>query len=337
MADGANANYGSYDASNAWAVNAAYAIELKVRSKWTHAQAQLHPLLSCLQDGKSNFQVGREVTGRALIIPVVMADQTTAPAGVTDANELTAMTLNSTVGPTQAEYDWAHYRGNYTIRESEKQLLTSGPGVARGRILEAKAEQLIENFKKVLSTAISGSSAGSRSAIMGAYYPLSASNTPGGIDQATYTNWQAQVKSTTGTLTLPILDQQLDGLRRWDSRGTDLMLAAYASGGVNVYGKIRSLLYGSVHVVNDSSERVKAGFNTFLYRGAEVVMDHFSPSGYLGLFNTKSWVFQAYDSPQAQPIHQIQGTDGFHQMYTWWGALACANPKLNGVLTGITG
>jgi len=328
-----NANYGGFDASNDWAKNAAFAIEKQLTTRWTHAQAQVHPLLAVLKRNGLNWNKGSDVSGLKMLKPVVVAGPTTAAAGVTDANELNAMTYNSTANFTQAEAEFAHYRNNFTLRDSERQLLEGG---ARGNILQGKTEQLEEDFKSVMQGHLSGSGAGTRSALMGILQPLSTSNTVGGISQTSYANWRSNVTTSVGTLTLQGVATMIDTIASFGP-GPDLLICSAPASGFNSYGKMRLLIENAVVYNDPNNALVKAGVASFSYMGMAIVKDHRMATGNMAFLDTRTWYWRGYDAPKLVRKDGIQATDATEFVFNFWGSIACFNPKHNGLFTGVTG
>lgn len=328
-----NANYGGFDASNAWAVNAAFAIEKQLTTRWTHAQAQVHPILAAIKQNGLNWNKGTDVNGTKMICPIVLTGPTTAAAGVTDANELSAMTYNSTSGFTQAEYEFAHYRSNFTLRNSEKKLLTGG---SRGNILEGKVKQLTEDFMRVMQAHLSGASIGARAALMGILYPLDTDATVGGISQTSYANWRSNVTTGVGTLQLQNVATMIDTITGFRD-GPDLLICSAPAGGFNSYGKMRSLIETAVVYNDPDNEMVKAGVARFSYMGMAIVKDHIMATGNMAFIDTKAWYWRGDTQPQREDVQRVPATDAYEFVYNFWGSLGCSDPKANGLLTGVTG
>lgn len=105
------------------------------------------------------------------------------------------------------------------------------------------------------------------------------------------------------------------------------------------------------------------GFNSLYYKGAPVIADENAPSGYMAFLNTRSWAFYGLPStlPGYKPVkfyndtidsvYSAPITFGFSYsdfsvpidqygevaQLILMGNLICENPRLNGLLTGVTG
>ena len=327
-----NSNFGGYDASGI-AANAAFAIEKSLSKSWTLAYKAIHPILNLIRD-TPNWNKDGVVQGKQMIVPIVISAATTAPAGVTDANELSAMTYNRTAGFTQAQYEYTHIRGNYTLTESEIKLLAGPTGTARGNILTGKAAQLTQDFKDVLANMLSGSSADARDNVMGVLYPMSTSATVGNISQSSNAAWRANVSSSVGALSLPVIDNVYDTC--CNKGMPTVMICSSPPSGVNSYGRLRSLIAPALRL-NDPEFTAKYGLTNMTYNEMHAVRDQRMATGYIALIDPKTWFFSGDTNPVRHHQQPIPATDAYECVYTLWAGLAVDNPGANGVLSGITG
>lgn len=328
-----NSNFGGYDGSGI-AANAAFAIEKSLSKQWSLAYKQIHPILAIIKD-TPNWNKDGIVVGKQMILPVVVGAMTTAPAGVTDANELSAMTYNRTANFTQAQFEYAHYRGNFVLTDSEmKTLAKGGVGNARGNIIEGKQAQLEQDFKDTIANQLSGSGADARDSLMGVLYPLSTSNTVGNIAQGANAQWRANVSSGVGALSLPVIDNLYDTC--CNKGKPTVMICSSPASGVNTYGRLRSLIMPAMRI-NDAAFTAKYGLTNMVYNEMHAVRDQRMATGYIALVDPTSWYFCGDTSPKLHHQTPIPATDSIESVFNLWGGLAIDNPGKNGVLSGITG
>jgi hypothetical protein len=321
----------------------AFAVEKSMSKKWKAQWTTHAPLLACIKDRDLKFNKGFSVEGLGAIVPLLYADMTNPPAGVADASELTADTPQVTNGFNQALYNYTHLRRGMTIRDSEKVITKNG---ARGNLLEGKVIQLTASFKNVMANQIEGTSADSRTSLMGIQYATSQSNTVGGIAQGSNSWWQAQVSNVGGTISLPVIDNMYDSILQYaaagneddaniDSSAPDLLLLSFTSS-VNVYGKVRELIAPAERIVN-AEFKAKYGLVNFMYLDMKCVQSPRLASGTANMLTTSSWLWGGYDQPQAQMPIRLPGTDAEERYYSMWNFLGCDEIRRNGYLYGITG
>lgn len=311
---------------------AAFAIEKTVKRDWSMIWTAAHPYYRAMDMAGTNFNKGFGISGLKMILSI-MGDDLTYPAdGVTDANELVAMDVNTTNGFSQAAYEFSHYRANYTIKESESALAAGGQ---RGDILEGKKKQFLESFKKAISVDVASTTIGSRDVTQGIRHVLATSNTVGGISQSTDTQWAAQVTTGYGPFALEAAEEKIDAINALDRFEPDLALASYSASGTNVYARYRSAIAPAERYENKDF-RTKYGLKNFMHQGLMVVMDNRIAAGELLILATKSWFVYLQRKPRLHPLQRIDNTDAYEQVGTLWTANGCCDPASNARVTGIT-
>jgi len=331
----------SFSGNSNYLALAATAIEQSVQKDWSKVWTAGHPLITIIQDNKANFNRGFTINGTKMLLAVMGDDQTNPVEGVaTGSGEVSAMTPNTGNGLSQFSYNFAHYRGNYTIRESEAVLAKNN---ARGNLLEGKKDQLIGSWLNKLSTHLSSTTADAsdNSRVLGVYQPLSTSNTVGGISQTTDTQIAAYVKSSAGAFALELIDDCYDSINALingqRSAKPDVILASYAASN-NVYGKMRSAIAPAERLVN-AEFKAKYGLENFMYLGMATVQDNrigTTLNGSLGVLSSKTWYAYIDKMPKAHKEQRLQGTDTYEYFYTAWAGLGCNDPGLNGLIRDIT-
>lgn len=341
-----NTNYGNHAASSAYARNAATAIEKSLTSEWKMIVAQVHPFWAALiGGGRGNVNKGFTVSGQKALIPVILEtayiDGGTNPAfaGVADADQLNTFGNNTTNGLTQAEFEYTHYRGNITILNHEIEILQNNPRNAR--VLDAKKKQFIETMKQVISGHLGSDTAGGRTKVMGYQFPINSNVVVGGIDQAGTGNelWQGNRVNVGGPLLLSHIDDRIDTVAKYGGK-PDFGFCSYASGATNVFGAMRSLLQPGDQLKNENFS-AKYGFNNIVYSDITMIQDHWmtvtSTEGRMAILDTSAYYASIPTKPKMHPLERLQGTDSYEQFHTLWAMVAIDNPRLQSLLTGITG
>lgn len=330
----------SFTGNSSYVGLAATSIEQSVRDSWSMVWTAGHPLISAIFDQKMNFNKGFEIKGKSMLLAVMGDDQTNPVAGVASgASELSAMTYNTGNGLSQFNYNFGHYRGNYTILESEKKLNNN----ARGNLLEAKKMQVIGSYMNALSNHLSSATAdaSNNSRILGLYQPLSTSNTVGGISQTTDPQIAAYVKTGAGAFTLQLVDDALDAIRANTNLHRnvkpDLALASYAAGN-NVYGYWKSAIAPAQRLMNVEFQ-TKYGIENYVYQSVMVAQENRianTLSGSVALLSTATWFAYIQKEPTFAPLQRIPATDAYEQVITGWNALGTNDPGMNGLLRDLT-
>jgi hypothetical protein len=320
---------------------AAVAIEQTVTRDWSMVWTEGHPILTVIHDGQLNFNRGFSISGTAMLLPVLGDDQDTPVAGIaTGSGETVAMAYNTSDPLSQFKFNFAHYRGNYTIRESEAKMAMNG---ARGNLLEAKKVNLLGSWRNTLSGHLSSTTAdqADNSRVLGLYQVLSTSNTVGGISQATDTQIAAYVKTSAGPFALELIEDAVDQIsvnkNEQRNKEPDLVLASISSTN-NVYGKYRSAIAPAERYVNKDFS-VKYGLKNFMHMGLMVVKENRigdTLSGSCAILSSKTWYAYIDRKPTMHPKQRIPGTDAYEVVATAWACLGCNDPGLNGLVRDIT-
>lgn len=154
--------------------------------------------------------------------------------------------------------------------------------------------------------------------------------TVGGISQSTYSWWQAQVDSSTTTLTLAAM-QALDNDATIGNDGPSVIVTTRS-----LYNSYYALLQPQQRFVD--SETAKGGFTSLMFNGKPMVVDSHCPSqhmfflneDYLHLFYHPDENFRF--EPFAKPINQNVKVGKIF----WAGALGSSNCRMQGALTALT-
>lgn len=334
----------SFTGNSTYANHAAFAIEQSLTKKWSMLWTSSHPFIAILAGMGLNFNQGITVNGLKGLLPVMGDDQTVPVAGVASGStEISSpMTPNYTAGFSQYAFNFAHYRGNYTILESEAKLIANG---TRGDLLEGKRRQLQASFMNAVSNhfASATADAADNSRPMGIYYPLSTSNTVGGISQSTDTQTAAYVKSSAGPFDLSLVDDAYHSLK---SKGNvdrdyapDVALASYSTTN-DVYGKWKSAIAPNLRYSNDTVTKYGVSDN-FVHAGGgfTVAMDSRiadTLSGSIALLSSATWYVYMDKKPRMHAPERVAFTDGYEVAATAWVFTGCNDPGMNALIRDIT-
>lgn len=305
------------------------ASEIVISREWESIYLRKTPLLAMIKSGKANWNKPGLRKGNLLLLPVLTAAASTAPAGVAIADEFTPITPYATNGLTQAQYNIAHYRQAFYVKDSEKQLNDN----AKANMMEGRLMQMMGDFRTLINSHLVSASADSNTRILGTQYAIATANTVGNIDQATYTDWQGNVTTSAGAFSLDLLDAGIDAVNA--KEGTiDLITLAFSSSN-NLWNKLISQLGSAARLVNTEFS-AKFGFNNVVYRDATCVMDPSLTAGVIQGFDTKSWYYAGDTVPKLKGIDRIIGTDAEEHFYNMWAGVGTNNPGKNFRLTGVS-
>lgn len=228
---------------------------------------------------------------------------------------------------TAAEYSWKQMYDNISIKRIDE-LKNMGDS----RVLNF-VKQKIQIAEKTgmdrLGTGMYSAGTDSK-AIGGLRLIVSASNTVGGIDQSSYSWWQAQVDSTTTTLTIPAMQTQLSACKINNEKPT--IITTDSTG----YDRYYNLLQPQQRF--QDAETAKGGFTSLMFNGIPVLDDAKCPSGYMFFLN-ENYLFLTYHKDEnfrfedfQKPVNQNVKVAKIY----WAGNMGSSNNRMHGVFTGLT-
>jgi len=228
---------------------------------------------------------------------------------------------------TSAEFDWKQLYANISITRRDE-LRNSGDAAILNFV---KSKVLIaeKTIRDKLATGLYNTGSDSKQ-IQGLRLALSTSNTYGGIAQSSYSWWNAQVDSTTATLTLAAM-QSMFGDCGEGTEYPNLLV-----GDQDMYDRYYNLLTPQQRF--GSEDAANGGFKSLLFNAVPFVVDSYAPSGdlyflnmdYIDLYPHKDENFRM--EPFVKPINQ---NVKLAKIY-WMGALAISNLRRFGLLDSIT-
>lgn len=229
---------------------------------------------------------------------------------------------------TAAEYAWKQLFVNITVSRFDE-LKNSGDAAILG-LVKNKVKIAEKQMEDLLGTGIFSNATDAKS-IIGLRQIVSTSNTIGGISQSSNSWFQAQVDSTTTTLSLAAMQTQFN-------------LATIGSAAPTVLATTRSI-YNSYYALLQPQQRFSdsdtaaGGFASLLFNGAPVVPDSHCPASNLFMLNEDYihlWVHKDEDmrfEPFQKPVNQ---NVKLAKIY-WMGAYGSSNPRLQALFSAITG
>lgn len=238
------------------------------------------------------------------------------------------LNINDNDQVTAAEYTWKQLYTNITILRSDE-LKNAGDEQILS-IVKSKVKIAEKNMEDLLGTGIFSNATDPKS-IVGLRQIVSASNTIGGISQSSNSWWQAQVDSTTTTLTMPALQTN------WNLCTIGSWSPTVAITTRSIFNSYYALLQPQQRFQDTSS--AEGGFQSLMFNGLPVLPDshqaasnfHFLNEDYIHLFAHKDEDMRF--EPFAKPVNQ---NVKIAKIY-WMGAYGSSNNRLHGGLSAITG
>jgi hypothetical protein len=261
--------------------------------------------------------------GTSIMVPLNYA-QATAGGWYSGADTLTT-TDNDVM--TAAEYQWKQIYKSISINRLDE-LKNSGDSAIL-KLVKNKVQIAEKSIMDDMGTGLYSAGTDAKS-IVGLRSIISTSNTVGGIAQGTYSWWQAQVDSTTTTLTLAAM-QSRDNACTIGNDGPSVIVTTRA-----LYNSYYGLLQPQQRFMD--SETAKGGFTSLMFNGKPVIVDSHSPSAYMNFLNEEylhlfyhpdeDFRFEAF----AKPINQnVKVAKIF-----WAGAFGSSNCRMQGAMTALT-
>jgi len=229
---------------------------------------------------------------------------------------------------TAAEYDWKQLYVNISITRKDE-LMNMGDA-AKLNFVKSKMEIAEKTLSDALGTGVFSSGSNSKS-IQGTGLMMSTSNTYGGISQSSYSWWQANVDSSTTTLSLSAMQSQFGAA----SIGSDTPTVGYCTQAV--YDSYYALLQPQQRFMDEKT--AKGGFTSLMFNGKPIIVDSHQKTGDLEFINEKYFKLYVHKDedfrmePFQKPINQnVKVAKVF-----WMGVLASSNNRMHAALNALTG
>lgn len=226
-----------------------------------------------------------------------------------------------------AEYQWKQIHGAITV-DRLSELKNSGDA-AKLKFVKQKTQIVESTIMDQMGTGVYSSGTNAKS-IHGLRVLVSASNTVGGIAQSSNSWWQAQVDSSTTTVSMAALQSIYNRC----SIGNDGPSVAYTTRAI--YNFYYALLQPQQRFMD--SETAKGGFTSLMFNALPMIVDSHCPSAALYFLNEK--YLHLYYHPQEdfrfepfqKPINQNVQVAHIY----WAGNFGTSNARMQGVLSALT-
>lgn len=255
--------------------------------------------------------------GLSVMMPLNYA-LTTAAGWYSGADTLST-TDNDNI--TSAEYSWKQTYANISISRRDE-LVNSGDTQILD-LVKSKTQIAEKTLTDYLQDGLYNAGTNAK-AIVGLGAIIGTGNTIGGISQTTYSWWQAQVDSSTTTLTLGSMQTMYNSLCVNQEQPT-VILATRAN-----YNRFYALLQPQQRFVD--SETAKAGFSNLMFNGTPFVVGPKVPASnilylnenylMLGVHKDEDFRFE----PFVKPINQNVKVGKIY----WMGVLGSSNNRMHG-------
>lgn len=228
---------------------------------------------------------------------------------------------------TAAEYQWKQYYANISINRRDE-LMNNGDSAIL-KLVKQKTQTAEKTMADILGTDLWNAGTAAKS-IGGLRLLFSASNTFGGIAQATYSWWQPQIDTSTTTLTLGAM-QTIHNRCSIGSDGPTVAVTTRA-----IYNSYYGLLQPQQRFTD--SETAKGGFSALMFNGIPIIVDSHAPTSHLAMLNEQYLdLFYHPDEdfrfePFQKPINQNVKVAKVY----WAGNFGTSNARMQGCLTALT-
>lgn len=261
--------------------------------------------------------------GTSIYVPLNYA--TTSASGWYSGADTLDTTDNDNI--TAAEYQWKSLFAGVAITE-EDELKNSGDAQQLA-LLRSKMQIAEKTLKDDLGTGLYSDGTDTKS-IVGLRDVVATDQTVGGISQSTNSWWQAQVDSTTTTLSISAMNATYENCVV-DSEKPSVILTTRT-----LYNSYYALLQPQQRFMDEST--AKGGFQSLMFNGAPVIADSHCPASNMFFINEKHAMLFYHPKrnmtfePFQKPINQQVKVSRF----LWMGAFGSSNNRLHGRLSAAT-
>lgn len=236
---------------------------------------------------------------------------------------------------TYAEWDWKACYVNVTIPGTDM-ARTEGDEKIMG-LVQSKMETASLTMNELLSTQMFGDGTGNSSkdfdGLLNGIDSGSTYATYGGISRTTNSWWASQYDSTGGALTLDAV-QNMIGLCTVGQKKPNLCFTTQT-----LFNKLWARVQPQQRFLDGKSDIAKVGFSGINFNNhMEVIVDNHCPSGTMFFLNTDYWKLvlnrnrNFYWTAEKTPTDQ----DGYVRQLLVMGNLICVQPRVQGIMTGLT-
>lgn len=259
--------------------------------------------------------------GTSIIQPLMYAQITSA--GAYSANASLDTTDNDVF--TAAEYAWKFYYANITVSGADEHKNSGDQAIldfVKNKIMAAEM-----TLKDIIGTDLYGS--GSGNALGGLRLIVDNANTVGGIDQSSYSWWQAQENASTTVTTLAALQSMYNTLSINGKPPTVITSTR------SIYNFVYALLQPQQRFVD--TETAKAGFTSIMFNGTPLIPSSKVPASHLFMLNEEFLNF--YYHPERNfkfdPFIKSTTQDAKTGKIFFMGNLGTSNCRMHGKFTAL--
>lgn len=231
---------------------------------------------------------------------------------------------------TALVFDWKQSYQNITITAIDE-LKNAGESKV---IDHVKTQVMIaeESMRDLFGTGMYNDGTNSKH-ISGVNSYLSASNTYGGISQSTNSWLQAQVDSTTTTLSLSAMKSSYESATEGPDKPNLITTTE------TLFASFWGLLQPQQRYTDSAS--AAAGFKNLLFEGARVFEDSYATSSSMFFHNTKYMSLKSHKDRtfpgKFEPFQKFQTQDSKSGKIFWAGELICSQPRKQALMSALTG
>lgn len=331
-----NANYG---------VDATFAIEQVLPTAFQNVAELSHPFLAKIigrgDTPSANFMVeSRTFGGTKLLMPVSL-ELPGDVEGVTHAGMWTDQTVTqpSSGEATQAEYNFASYRGGVRLDARDIRLLSNNPQSRKGiDIITQRVSNMVSEFKSDIETDLSGDSVDAEDSVLGMRFGLDTSASPGNISQTTFSDWAAVVDAVDAAYSIARVLRGINGTRQYSTMGMKVADCLFASESASGY--IFSAIQNDIGANTLMSDKALGNFGHlhFVLQNNTAVLPQTVVTKENYFFRSENWAYVGDEAPQVlepSPTRD-KGSVILDWAYTWMVAVGCNDWKRQSKQTGMS-
>jgi len=228
---------------------------------------------------------------------------------------------------TAARYQWKNAFAGITLSEEDR--LKNGGDAAVLKLLQSKAMLAEKTLKDNLGTGLYSDGTNAKS-IVGLRDVVATDQNVGQISQATNSWWQANVDSTTTTLTIGAVNAQFDNATV-DSEQPDIILSTRSN-----YQRYYNLLQPQQRFTD--GETAKGGWSNLMFNGKPWISDSHCPTAHIFGLNLKAlclWYHKERDF-KTMPFQKPDNQEVMISRILWMGAFGSTNNRYHFKLSAIT-
>jgi len=228
---------------------------------------------------------------------------------------------------TAASYSWKQHYDNISILRSDELKNSGGPAILK--FVQQKIKIAEMSGQDRMGTGLYNAGSDSK-AIAGLRSIVSTSNTVGGIAQGTYSWWQAQVDSTTTTLSIAAMNSRFSACRIGADKPTVITC------GSTLWDLYYNLLQPQQRF--QDAETAKGGFSGLMFNGCPVIDDSHAPASHMFFLNEKylHLYYHKDENFRFEPFQKPVNQNAKIAKIYWMGAFGTSNARMQGALTAIT-